>query len=130
MTTNSLAFLVKSPIPIIDTNEDIFKTYTNWFPIAGKIFLIAWGSITNLSFLKKFSPRELPASHWDFLIELIPALKISAWNALSLIDKAIIPDTKEVNTFNLEAEAAKEGEYVAVRQVVSNKKNYKGFSKN
>ena len=29
VTTNSFAFLVKSPIPIIDTKEDIFKTYTN-----------------------------------------------------------------------------------------------------
>ena len=41
VTTNSLAFLVKSPIPIIETNDDIFKTQTNWLPIAGKIFFIA-----------------------------------------------------------------------------------------
>ena len=45
-------------------------------------------------FLKKLSPSELPASHCDFLIEFMPALKISAWKALSLIDRAIIPDTK------------------------------------
>ncbi len=38
---------------------------------------------------------------------------------------AILPDTKEINTFNLEAEASRQGEYVAVRQVVSNKKSYK-----
>ena len=38
---------------------------------------------------------------------------------------AVIPDTKEINTFNLEAEASKQGEYVAVRQVVSNKETYK-----
>ena len=38
---------------------------------------------------------------------------------------AILPDTKEINTFNLEAEATKNGEYVAVRQVVSNKETYK-----
>ena len=77
MTTNSFAFLVKSPIPIIDTNEDIFNTYTNWFPKAGKIFLIAWGSITNLNLLKKVNPNELPASHWAFLIELIPAFSVA-----------------------------------------------------
>ena len=38
---------------------------------------------------------------------------------------AIIPDTKEINTFNLESEASKQGEYVAVRQIISNQKTYK-----
>tara|TARA_Y100001978_G_scaffold97382_1_gene87278 strand:- start:103 stop:1470 length:1368 start_codon:yes stop_codon:yes gene_type:complete len=38
---------------------------------------------------------------------------------------AILPDTKEINTFNLEAEASRQGEYVAVRQVISNKETYK-----
>ncbi len=37
---------------------------------------------------------------------------------------AILPDTKEINKFNLEAEAARQGEYVAVRQVISNKDTY------
>ena len=36
-----------------------------------------------------------------------------------------MPDTKEINTFNLEAEASRQGEYVAVRQVISNKETYK-----
>lgn len=38
---------------------------------------------------------------------------------------AILPDTKEINTFNLEAEAARKGELVAVRQIISNKESYK-----
>ena len=38
---------------------------------------------------------------------------------------AVIPDTKEVNTFNLEAEALRQGESVTVRQVISNKENFK-----
>ena len=38
---------------------------------------------------------------------------------------AILPDTKEINTFNLEAEAVRQGERVAIRQVVSNKESYK-----
>ncbi len=38
---------------------------------------------------------------------------------------AILPDTKEINTFNLEAEATRQGEYVAVRQIISNKDTYK-----
>ena len=38
---------------------------------------------------------------------------------------AVLPDTREINTFNLEAEASKEGEYVAVRQIISKKDTYK-----
>tara|TARA_B100000989_G_scaffold116771_1_gene85953 strand:+ start:1379 stop:3775 length:2397 start_codon:yes stop_codon:yes gene_type:complete len=38
---------------------------------------------------------------------------------------AVLPDTKEMNTFNLEAEASMQGEYIAVRQVISNKETYK-----
>ena len=38
---------------------------------------------------------------------------------------AILPDTKEINTFNLEAEASRQGEFVAVRQVISNEETYK-----
>ena len=38
---------------------------------------------------------------------------------------AILPDTKEINTFNLEAEASRQGEYVAVRQIISNEETYK-----
>ena len=38
---------------------------------------------------------------------------------------AVLPDTREINTFNLEAEASKQGEYVAVRQIISKKDSYK-----
>ncbi len=38
---------------------------------------------------------------------------------------AILPDTKEINTFNFEAEAIRQGEKLTVRQVISNEKNYK-----
>ena len=38
---------------------------------------------------------------------------------------AVIPDTKEFNTFNLEAEALRQGESVTVRQIISNKENFK-----
>ena len=38
---------------------------------------------------------------------------------------AVIPDTKELNTFNLEAEAIRRGEKVIVRQVISNLNSYK-----
>ncbi len=37
---------------------------------------------------------------------------------------AVLPDTQEINTFNLEAEASRQGEYVAVRQIISNENSY------
>ena len=38
---------------------------------------------------------------------------------------AVIPDTKELNTFNLESEAALQNNGLSFRQVVSNEQNYK-----
>ena len=55
--------------------------------------------------------------------EIINEIKKESKNLVSTL--AILPDTKEINTFNLEAEASKKGEYVAVRQVISNKNTYK-----
>ena len=55
--------------------------------------------------------------------DIINEIKQENRNLISTL--AILPDTKEINTFNLEAEASRQGEYVAVRQVVSNKKTYK-----
>ena len=36
-----------------------------------------------------------------------------------------IPDTKEINTFNFEAEAMRQNENIAVRQIISNESSYK-----
>ncbi len=55
--------------------------------------------------------------------EIINEIKKTNKNLISTL--AILPDTKEINTFNLEAEASRQGEYVSVRQVISNKKTYK-----
>ena len=55
--------------------------------------------------------------------EIILEIKKENPNLVSTL--AILPDTKEINTFNLEAEASKQGEYVAVRQVISNEDTYK-----
>ena len=38
---------------------------------------------------------------------------------------AVLPDTKEVNTFNLEAEAARQGNKINARQIISNEENFK-----
>ena len=51
--------------------------------------------------------------------------EISNKNPFLVSTLAIIPDTQEINTFNLEAEAVRQGEGVAVRQIISNKETYK-----
>ena len=55
--------------------------------------------------------------------QIISEIKKENPNLISIL--AVLPDTKEINTFNLEAEAAKQGEYVAVRQIISNEETYK-----
>tara|TARA_A100001011_G_scaffold228079_1_gene236207 strand:+ start:24 stop:1421 length:1398 start_codon:yes stop_codon:yes gene_type:complete len=55
--------------------------------------------------------------------DIIKEIKKESENLLSTV--AILPDTREINTFNLEAEASRQGEFVAVRQVISNKETYK-----
>ena len=67
--------------------------------------------------LNNYSAYEWP--HNDILNEIKKENK----NLVSTL--AILPDTKEINTFNLEAEASRQGEYVAVRQIISNKETYK-----
>ena len=55
--------------------------------------------------------------------EIIQAIKNKNLNLTSTL--AVIADLKELNTFNLEAEATRQGEYVSVRQIVSNTETYK-----
>ncbi len=55
--------------------------------------------------------------------EIIKEIKNKSVNLTTTL--AVLPDTKEINTFNLEAESARQGEYVAVRQIISNKNTYK-----
>ena len=57
------------------------------------------------------------------VINVREEIKKESINLISTL--AILPDTKEINTFNLEAEASRQGEYVAVRQVISNEETYK-----
>ena len=55
--------------------------------------------------------------------QVINEIKKENSNLVSTL--AILPDTREINTFNLEAEATRKGEYVAVRQIVSNEETYR-----
>tara|TARA_Y100000589_G_C27121665_1_gene616730 strand:+ start:86 stop:1483 length:1398 start_codon:yes stop_codon:yes gene_type:complete len=75
---------------------------------------------TNESIFKKNYKNAL--NKWPHE-EIILEIKKENPNLVSTL--AILPDTKEINTFNLEAEASKQGEYVAVRQVISNEETYK-----
>ena len=86
--------------------------------------------IISVGFTLLFSKNELYSKNFNnnFLYnwphaEIINEIKKENNNLISTL--AILPDTKNINTFNLEAEASRQGEYVAVRQVISNKKTYK-----
>ena len=63
-----------------------------------------------------------PKYNWPHA-DIINEIKKENNNIVSTL--AVLPDTKEINTFNLEAEASRQGENVAVRQVISNKETYK-----
>ncbi len=67
--------------------------------------------------LNSYSKYKWPHS------DIVKEIKKENRNLISTL--AILPDTKEINTFNLEAEASRQGEYVAVRQVISNEEMYK-----
>ncbi len=55
--------------------------------------------------------------------EIIKAIKNKNLYLNSTI--AVLPDTREINTFNLEAEASRQGEFISVRQIISNENSYK-----
>ena len=75
----------------MDTRDDIFKTYINWLPMAGKIMRIAWGKIISLISWSLFKPIDFAASFWPTEIDWSPALNISASKAESLSESDIIP---------------------------------------
>ena len=55
--------------------------------------------------------------------EIVKSISNYSPNLNSVV--AVIPDTKELNTFNLEAEAALQNNGISFRQVLSNESNYK-----
>ncbi len=69
-----------------------------------------------------FSKKSKSIKDWPHS-DIIQTIQKENPNLVSTL--AILPDTKEINTFNIEAEASKQGEYVAARQIISNKKTYK-----
>ena len=127
MSTKDIRFIL--PIyPILCIYAAIFLDSNNTKIFSNKnkkIILLISISLSlilpeNESIVKKFSKK--PIYKWPHE-EIIFEIKKENPNLISTL--AILPDTKEINTFNLEAEASKQGEYVAVRQVVSNQDSYK-----
>ena len=69
-----------------------------------------------------FSKNNNFYSNWPHE-EIIETIKLNNPFINSIL--AVIPDTKEINTFNLEAEAIRRGENITVRQIISNLDSYK-----
>ena len=103
-------------------NSNIYK----FFNIKNKkIILIISLSISILFYDKGLISNGLGKNslyNWPHS-EIIKEIKKVSPNIISTL--AVLPDTREINTFNLEAEASRQGEYVAVRQTISNQNTYK-----
>jgi len=127
MSTKDIRFMM--PIfPILCIYPAIFldsKDFKIFSHKSKKIILII-SLFCSLFFTKsKLYPNSLNSFsiyNWPHA-DIIKEIKEESKNLTSTL--AILPDTKEINTFNLEAEASRQGEFVAVRQVISNKETYK-----
>ncbi len=127
MSTKDIRFIM--PIfPILCIYPAIFldsKDFKIFSHKSKKIILII-SLFISLFFTKSKLYSNNPNSYLTYKwpqAEIIKEIKKENRNLISTL--AILPDTKEINTFNLEAEASRQGEYVAVRQVISNEKTYK-----
>ncbi len=107
--------LIFNSINIKKFNLNI-KKYLMIFSLTICIF-IPLSNFQNISYRNKDFLKKWP--HAD----IIKNIEYQNPGILSVL--AVIPDTKELNTFNLEAEAAREGQNVIIRQVVSNIKTFK-----
>ncbi len=127
MSTKDIRFIMPI-LPILCIYAAIFLDSKNYkiFSHKSKKIILIISLFSSLFFTKgklysnslySYSTYKWP--HTDIVKEI----KKENRNIISTL--AILPDTKEINTFNLEAEAARKGEYVAVRQVISNKETYK-----
>ncbi len=127
MSTKDIRFIM--PIyPILCIYPAIFLDSKNFkiFSEKSKKLIILIALFFSLFFTKsKFITNKsdtFSKYNWPHA-DIINQIKKENNNLVSTL--AILPDTKEINTFNLEAEASRQGEYVAVRQVISNKETYK-----
>ena len=127
MSTKDIRFIM--PIfPILCIYPAIFLDSKNFkiFSEKSKKFIITISILFSLFFtnIKIFSINSdiNSTDYWPHA-DIMNEIKKENHNLVSTL--AILPDTQEINTFNLEAEAARQGEHVAVRQVISNKETYR-----
>ncbi len=127
MSTKDIRFIM--PIfPILCIYSAIFLDSKEFkiFPNKSKKIILVISLFCSLFFTKHklYSSNFNTSSSYNWPhADIIQEIKKDNRNLISTL--AILPDTKEINTFNLEAEASRQGEYVAVRQVISNEENYK-----
>jgi hypothetical protein len=104
---------------LVDNNNSLFKI-RNFIFVSFFISIFLNNSFTKNSF-KVFREDEfLNDWHHGEIIK-----EISNSNKHSISTLGFIPDTKEINTFNFEAEAVRQNERVSVRQIISNEESYK-----
>tara|TARA_B100000886_G_C20422768_1_gene492365 strand:- start:321 stop:2708 length:2388 start_codon:yes stop_codon:yes gene_type:complete len=126
MSTKDLRFLLPVyPLFCIYLSSYINTVHNKYFSIFNKKFILIISISISLIFnnglnFSNFNSNFL--SIWPHS-QIINEIENKNLNLKSTL--AILPDTKEINTFNLEAEASRQGEYVSVRQIVSNKDSYK-----
>ena len=127
MSTKDIRFIM--PIfPILCIYAAIFLDSKDFkiFSTKNKKIIILISILFSLFFPKSilFSKNSNIHSKYKWPhTEIIEEIKKENKNLVSTL--AILPDTKEINTFNLEAEASRQKEYIAVRQIISNKESYK-----
>lgn len=129
MSTKDLRFFM--PIyPVICIYLSLIFNYLTLFFFRNKLKIMAMTFSLSLSIIIQINQYKniIVFKNNSFLEswphkQIIREIEIQSPYHISTL--AILPDTKEINTFNLEAEAVRQGEKVAIRQVVSNKESYK-----
>ena len=127
MSTKDVRFLMPLyPLFCIYLSSFINSYSNKLFPEESKKFILIISMTISIIFsnsgLIYKNKDNLESYIWPHS-EIISAIKDNNQNLVSTL--AILPDTKEINTFNVEAEASRQNEYVAVRQTISNMETYK-----
>ncbi len=126
MSTKDIRFILPIyPIFCIYLSRFLNKGYYGFFTSKNKKIILIISLSISLFINNKLDLNNLNSnflSKWPHE-QIINEIKNNNLNLKSTL--AILPDTKEINTFNLEAEASRKGEYVSVRQIVSNVETYK-----
>ena len=124
MSTKDIRFILPIyPLFCIYLSLFINSKLSTFFTINFKKIILIISICISLIFSSEiniFNTINNEKSSWPHN-EIIQEIKNKNLNLTSTL--AVLPDTKEINTFNLEAEAARQG--ISARQIVSNESSYK-----